>query len=158
MSDRDTFIVNNCLKLPADIFYALRPGQWLDCWVIKVAMQIADRPTGVHFRESIPVNDMGRNGRMRSIKKPFEAWAKEMAELRRKAEGTTPLVFYSPVYHTNSHFSLLEIVDGKEVIRHYDSLAERTTINGTKKTRIATLVEASSALKMADAFSNDLIG
>uniref|UniRef100_A0A093UXU9 Carboxyl-terminal PDZ ligand of neuronal nitric oxide synthase protein n=1 Tax=Talaromyces marneffei PM1 TaxID=1077442 RepID=A0A093UXU9_TALMA len=93
------------LKLPADIFYALRPGQWLDCWIIKAAMQIADRPTGV------------------------------------KAEGTTPLIFYSPIHHTNSHFTLLEIDDGEKVIRHYDLLAEPTTINSMKKTRIATLVE-----------------
>ena len=53
-------------------------------------MHIADQPAWVHFRESIPVNDIRRHGRMRSIKKPFEAWAKEMAELRRKAEGAAP--------------------------------------------------------------------
>ncbi|EEA19289.1 hypothetical protein PMAA_000890 [Talaromyces marneffei ATCC 18224] len=146
LSDHDAFIIDNSLKLPADIFYALRPGQWLDCWVIKAAMHIADRPAFVHFRESIPVNDIGRHGRMRSIKKPFEAWAQEMAGLRRKAElgpagHHTPLIFYSPIHHTDSHFTLLEIDDGEKVIRHYDSLAERTTIHGTKKTRIATLVE-----------------
>jgi hypothetical protein len=148
LSDHDAFIIDNSLKLPADIFYALRPGQWLDCWVIKAAMHIADRPAFVHFRESIPVNDIGRHSRMRSIKKPFEAWAQEMAGLRRKAElgpagHHTPLIFYSPIHHTDSHFTLLEIDDGEKVIRHYDSLAERTTIHGTKKTRIATLVEVS---------------
>jgi hypothetical protein len=155
LSDHDTFIINNSLKLPADIFYALRPGQWLDCWVIQVAMHIADRPAWVHFRESIPVNDIGRHGRMRPIKKPFETWAKEMAELRKKAEDTASLIFYSPIHHTDSHFTLLEIDHHKKVICHYDSLAESTTINGTKKTRIATLVEASSALKVVEAFSND---
>ncbi|RAO71511.1 uncharacterized protein BHQ10_007523 [Talaromyces amestolkiae] len=141
LSDHDTFIIDHSLKLPADIFYALRPGQWLDCWVIKVAMHIADRPAWVHFRESIPVNDIGRHERMRSIKKPFSAWAKEMVELRRKAEGTVPLTFYTPVHHINSHFTLLEIDDGEKVIRHYDSMAEPTVINGTEKTKVATLVE-----------------
>uniref|UniRef100_A0A093UL80 Acidic endochitinase SE2 n=1 Tax=Talaromyces marneffei PM1 TaxID=1077442 RepID=A0A093UL80_TALMA len=58
----------------------------------------------------------------------------------------------------DSHFTLLEIDHGQKVIRHYDSLAEPTTINGTKKTRVATLVEASSALKVVEAFSNDLVG
>jgi hypothetical protein len=151
LSDHDTFIINHSLKLPADIFHSLRPGQWLDSWVIRVAMHIADRPASVHFRDSIPVNDIGRRGRMRSIKRPFEAWVKEIAGLRTKAgdepEGYTPLVFYSPIHHTDSHFTLLEIDDGEKVIRHYDSLAEPTTINGTKKTRIATLVEVSLALK-----------
>ena len=63
-----------------------------------------------------------------------------------------------PIHHTNSHFTLLEIDDGEKVIRHYDSLAEPTTISSTKKTRIATLVEVSSALKVVEAFSNDLVG
>lgn len=94
---------------------------------------------------------------MRSIKRPFEAWAKEITELCRKAD-VAPLIFYSPVHHTDSHFTLLEIDDSKKVIRHYDSLAEPTTINGTKKTRVATLVEVSSALKTVEAFSNDLVG
>lgn len=151
LSDHDTFIIDHSLKLPADIFYSLRPGQWLDSWVIRVAMHIADRPASVHFRESIPVNDIGRHGRMRSIKKPFKAWVEEITELRRKAEvgpeGHNPLIFYSPIHHTNSHFTLLEIDDDKKMIRHYDSLAEPTTVNGTKKTRIATLVEVRLALK-----------
>ena len=43
-----------------------------------IAMRTADRPAFVHFRESIPVNDIGRHGRMRSITKPSRAWAKEM--------------------------------------------------------------------------------
>jgi hypothetical protein len=151
LSDHDTFIIDQSLKLPADIFYSLRPGQWLDSWVIRVAMHIADRPASVHFRESIPVNDIRRHGRMRSIKKPFKAWAEEITELRRKAEvgpeAHTPLLFYSPIHHTGSHFTLLEIDDDKKMIRHYDSLAEPTTVNGTKKTRIATLVEVILTLK-----------
>ncbi|KAF3407280.1 hypothetical protein DPV78_000137 [Talaromyces pinophilus] len=113
--------------------------------VIQAAMQITDQPAFVHFRESIPVNDIGRFGRMRLIKKPFGAWKKEIAKLHRKveieSEGYTPLVFYSPIHQTDSHFTLLKIDDGEKVIRHYDSLAELMTINGTKKTRIATLVE-----------------
>jgi hypothetical protein len=90
---------------------------------------------------------------MRSIKKPFEAWAKEMVELYRKIEATAPLIFYIPVHYTDSYFTLLEINYGEKVIRHYDSLAEPTTINGTKKTRLATLVEVSLALEMAEASS-----
>uniref|UniRef100_A0A093X852 Ubiquitin-like-specific protease 1 n=1 Tax=Talaromyces marneffei PM1 TaxID=1077442 RepID=A0A093X852_TALMA len=145
LSHDDTFIIDHSLKLPADIFYALQPGRWLDCWVIRVAMHIADRPASVHFCESIPVNDIKRHDRIKPLKKPFEAWVKEIAELRKKTESglesCTPLIFYAPLCHTHSHFTLLEINDGEKVIRHYDSLAERTTINGMKKTRISTLVK-----------------
>lgn len=81
-----------------------------------------------------------------------------MIKLHRKAEDIISLIFYSPVHHTNSHFMLLEIDNGEKVICYYDSLAELTTINGMKETRIATLVEASSALKTVDAFSNNLVG
>lgn len=121
-------------------------------------MHIADRPAWVYFRESIPVNDIGRHGRMRSIKKPFKSWAKEIVELRRKAEGTVPLLFYAPVHHTNTHFTLLEIDDGEKVIRHYDSKAKLTIRNGTEKTRVATLVKVSSVLKTAEAFSHNVVG
>ncbi|QGA17621.1 hypothetical protein EYB26_005296 [Talaromyces marneffei] len=141
----DTFIINDNLKRPAPILSSLRPGQWLDCWVLQVAMEISDRPTSVRFCESIPVNDIKRHDRIKPLKKPFEAWVKEIAELRKKAESglesCTSLIFYAPICHTHSHFTLLEINDGEKVIRHYDSLAKPTTINGTKKTRFAALVE-----------------
>jgi hypothetical protein len=162
LSGHDTFIIDHSLKLPADIFHALRPGQWLDAWVIRVAMHIADRPAFVHFRESIPVNNIRRHGQIRSIQKPFEAWVEEIAELRSKAEvgpeGHPPLTFYSPIHHSNSHFTLLEIDDGEKVIRHYDSLAEPTTIHGTKKTRTATLVEVNSHSSTSGAFFNRVVG
>jgi Ulp1 protease family, C-terminal catalytic domain len=98
-----------------------------------------------------PVNDIGRHGRMRLIKNPFKAWGEDITELRRKAEVGLechiPLIFYSPIHYTDSHFMLLEIDDDKKMIHHYDSLAEPTTVNGMKKTRIATLVEVRLALK-----------
>ncbi|EED20488.1 hypothetical protein TSTA_037090 [Talaromyces stipitatus ATCC 10500] len=79
------------------------------------AMHVSDRPPFVKFSESIPVNVIGRHGRMRSIKKPFKAWAKKIAELRREAEDgpedCRPLTFFSPVCQENSHFTLLEIND-----------------------------------------------
>lgn len=121
-------------------------------------MHIADRPTSVHFCESIAVNDIGRHGRIISKQKPFEAWVKDIAELRRKAEDIAPLIFYSPIFHTQSHFTLLEIDDGEKTIRHYDSMAELTTINGTKKTRVATLIEVSPILETAEVSSNDVVG
>ena len=150
LDDRDTFTIHNAVKSPGDLFHRLRPGQWLDSWVLRVAMHISDRPPFVHFHESIPVDHIGRHGQIRPIKKPFQAWVKNIAQLRREAEtrpeGCTPLTFYSPINHTNSHFTLLEINDGEKVIRHYDSMAAPTTIDGTEKTRIAALVEVRSII------------
>ncbi|EED22537.1 hypothetical protein TSTA_060320 [Talaromyces stipitatus ATCC 10500] len=145
LEDVDTFSIPGNVKLPGDLFLRFRPGEWLNSWAIMAAMQVADRPPFVKFSECIPVNDIGRHGRMRSIKKPFQIWAKKIAELRREAEhgleDCRPLTFFSPICKENSHFTLLEINDGEKVIRHYDSLAAPTTINGTKKTSIAALVE-----------------
>lgn len=107
------------------------------------AMHISDRPDFVRFGESIPLDSIGRHGQMRSIKRPFQAWAGKIVMFRREAENSTPLIFYCPVNHDNSHFTLLEVNDGEKVIRHYDSQAPLTAINGTKKTRIAALVEVS---------------
>jgi hypothetical protein len=85
---------------------------------------------------------------MRSSKRPFGGWVKNIAELHRKAElgpegHHTLLIFYSPIHYIDLHFTLLEIDDGEKAICYYNSLAERMTIHGTKKTRIATLVEIS---------------
>jgi hypothetical protein len=158
LDDCDTFMIHNSVKIPADSLHRLRPGQWLDSWVLKVAMHISDRPTSVKFGESVPVNYIGRHGRMRPATKPFQAWAKNIAQLRREAEteSCTPLIFFCPIL-SESHFTLLEINDGEKVIRHYDSLAASTTISGMK-TRIATLVEVESSCWTLEVFSNNMLG
>uniref|UniRef100_A0A093V2V6 Ubiquitin-like protease family profile domain-containing protein n=1 Tax=Talaromyces marneffei PM1 TaxID=1077442 RepID=A0A093V2V6_TALMA len=137
----DTLSINGSVELSIDIFARLRAGEWLDSWALMAAMQISDRPDFVKFGESIPLDSFGRHGQMRSIKRPFQTWAKRIISYRRDAEGGTPLIFYCPVNHSNSHFTLLEINDGEKAIRHYDSQAPLTAINGTKKTRIAALIE-----------------
>jgi hypothetical protein len=111
------------------------------------AMHISDRPDFVRFGESIPLDSIRRHGEMRSINRPFQAWAGKIAMFRREAENSTPLIFYCPVNHNNSHFTLLEINDSEKVIRHYDSKAPLTARNGTKKTRIAALIEVSLSVR-----------
>jgi hypothetical protein len=86
---------------------------------------------------------------MRSIKRPFQAWVKKITMFRREAQDTTPLIFYCPVNHNNSHFTLLEVNDSEKAIRHYDSQAPLTARNGTKKTRVAALVEVSQSAREA---------
>ncbi|EED20958.1 hypothetical protein TSTA_081910 [Talaromyces stipitatus ATCC 10500] len=135
----DTITINGSVELSIDLFARLRAGEWLDSWAIMAAMRISDRPDFVRFGESIPLDSIGRHGQMRSIKRPFQVWAGKIAMFRR--DNSRPLIFYCPVNHDNSHFTLLEVNDSEKAIRHYDSQAPLTAINGTKKTRIAALVE-----------------
>ncbi|KUL81763.1 hypothetical protein ZTR_09237 [Talaromyces verruculosus] len=137
----DTISINGNMELSIDLFARLRAGEWLDSWALMAAMSISARPDFVRFGESVPLDSIGRHGQMRSIKRPFQAWVKQITMFRREAEGSRPLIFYCPVNHDNSHFTLLEVNDSEKVIRHFDSQALPTAIDGTKKTRIAALVE-----------------
>jgi hypothetical protein len=143
----DTVSIDGSVELSVDVFARLRAGEWLDSWALMAAMHISDRPDFVRFGESIPLDSIGRHGQMRSIKQPFQAWAKKITSFRREAEGGMPLTFYCPVNHNNTHFTLLEINDSEKAIRHYDSQAPLTAINGTKKTRIAALLEVSRSAR-----------
>lgn len=111
-------------------------------------MHILDKPPFVKFCESIPVNGIGRDGKIGSIRTPFQGQGKKFTELQREAEAgpedCTPLTFYSPIHLANSHLCLLEMNDSERVFRHYDSLAATATINGTEWTSIGALVEAQS--------------
>ncbi|KUL81575.1 hypothetical protein ZTR_09850 [Talaromyces verruculosus] len=137
----DTVSINGSVELSIDLFTRLREGEWLDSWALMAAMHISDRPDYVRFGESIPLDSIGRHGQMRPIKRPFQAWVKKITTFRREAQDTTPLIFYCPINHNNSHFTLLEVNDSEKAIRHYDSQAPLTARNGTKKTRVAALVE-----------------
>ncbi|KUL81992.1 hypothetical protein ZTR_09815 [Talaromyces verruculosus] len=141
LDENDTITINGSVELSIDIFARLRAGEWLDSWAIMAAMRISDRPDFVRFGESIPLDSIRRHGQMRSIKRPFQAWVGKIAMFRREAEGSKPRIFYCPVNHNNSHFTLLEINDSEKVIRHYDSQAPPTARDGTEKTRVAYLVE-----------------
>uniref|UniRef100_A0A093VIS8 Ubiquitin-like protease family profile domain-containing protein n=1 Tax=Talaromyces marneffei PM1 TaxID=1077442 RepID=A0A093VIS8_TALMA len=150
LDENDTVSINGSVELSIDLFARLRAGEWLDSWALMAAMYISDRPDFVRFGESIPLDSIGRHGQMRSIKRPFQAWAGKIAMFRREAEKSTPLIFYCPVNHDNSHFTLLEVNDSEKVIRHYDSQAPLTAMNGTKKTRVAALVEVSLSDEFGD--------
>lgn len=139
----DTISINGNVELSIDLFARLRAGEWLDSWALMAAMSISDRPDFVRFGESVPLDSIGRHGQMRSIKRPFQAWVNQITMFRREAKANRPLIFYCPVNHDNSHFTLLEVNDSEKVIRHFDSKAPLIAINGTEKTRVAYLVQVS---------------
>ncbi|KAL2783537.1 hypothetical protein BJX66DRAFT_121593 [Aspergillus keveii] len=140
----DTVAINGSVELSCEIFNRLRPGEWLDSWTIMALMQISDRPAFVKYDLSIPLDESGSDGQIRPIKRPLASWAKKIAQHRREAKDdfgeACPLVYFCPINHGNKHFTLLEINERKQVICHYDSMADSNTILGVKESRLAGLV------------------
>jgi len=127
------------------MFDRLRHGEWFDAWLLLAAAKISDKPFFVRYGYSVPLHERfgSRNG-MRDIPKPFAGWRKKVESWSTadKAHGTVPLVYFCPVNHSCSHFTLLEINERDERIYHYDSSANEDVIGGTKKsTRVRKLVQ-----------------
>ncbi|KAL4869551.1 hypothetical protein BDV12DRAFT_196177 [Aspergillus spectabilis] len=154
LDSTDTLAVNGSMELESTILQHLRQGERLDAWTILAAMQISDRPAFVRHDKSIPLDEIIEVEpvkRTRPFRRPLAEWAKKISKYRRQAKDTfgdtVPLVFFCPINHTDSHYTLLEINERERVIRHYDSLADR---NGVGKTRISKLVqEEFGALKFS---------
>ena len=142
----DSVAINNGVELDCNIFQRLLNEEWLDAWTIFAAMQISDMPFFVHHGYSLPLEEPGRNGRIKPIKRPLSGWARKITDFRKDARerlgNSTRMVYFSPLNHSNTHFTLLEINEREEVIRHYDSMASKGVIAGALKlTRVQKLVE-----------------
>jgi hypothetical protein len=153
--DNDSVAINDGAELPCDIFDTLRQGQWFDAWTIMAAMQISDKPFFVRYGYSVPLDELGRNRRMKPVQRPLAGWSQKITEFRRQAsemsKDATRLVYFCPLNHKNTHFSLLEINEREEVIRHYNSMADQGIINHTlKPTRVERLVRVRISLDDKD--------
>lgn len=161
--DVDAVAVND-MPVSCDIFDRLRQGQWLNDDIINLAMNISDRPDFVRHGYSVPLDHVGKTRTTRPILRPFAAWGRRINRLREKARTRSgdmiPLVYYCPLNHRDDHFTLLEINDQEKAIRHYDSVAEPATIDGSLKlTRVARLVGVRSSPKMMRrTFPNATVG
>ena len=140
LDSSDTIAVNGSMELSCDIFERFRQHQCLDAWTIIAAMEISDKPEFVRYDLSIPLDETRNTGQMKPITRPLAGWAKKIAKYRRLAKETSGLVYFCPINHRNCHFTLLEINEQDQTIRHYDSKAEPGTILGGRKTRISKLV------------------
>ncbi|CEL01164.1 hypothetical protein ASPCAL00753 [Aspergillus calidoustus] len=154
LSPNDTLAVNGSMELECTILQHLRPGVRLDAWTILAAMQISDRPAFVRHDKSIPLDEIiaiQPVKRIRPFKRPLASWAKKISKYRRQAKETfgevIPLVFFCPINHTDSHYTLLEINERERVIRHYDSLADRGAVGQTRMSRLVQ--EEFGALKFS---------
>ena len=138
--------INSSLDLPPSIFQRLRGETWLDNWLITAAMDISDKPFFVRHGMSIPLDNVGRTRKITPFERPLAAWGRKITEFRERARNefgdSIQLVYFCPLNHRNNHFTLLEINEREEVIRHYNSMAEQSTINGTSElTRVGRLVQ-----------------
>ncbi|KAL2846621.1 hypothetical protein BJY01DRAFT_234522 [Aspergillus pseudoustus] len=143
LNPNDTLAVNGSMELENTILQHLRPGQRLDAWTIFAAMQIFDRPAFVRHDKSIPLDEIIEIEpvkRTRPFRRPLAEWAKKISKYRRLAKDTfgdsVPLVYFCPINHTDSHYTLLEINEREQAIRHYDSLADRDSVGQTRISRL----------------------
>jgi hypothetical protein len=138
--DSDSITVNDSVEIGWDIFHRFRHGKWLDGWAILVAMTISDKPSYVRYRYSVPLHEIDKDNCTRRRQRPLAGWANEIIEFRSQTKEK--LVYFCPLNHKNSHFTLLEINDHEKVIRHYDSKADLATIRDpSKQTTVSRLVQ-----------------
>lgn len=88
---------------------------------------------------------------MKPVKRPLAGWGRKISEFRKNARETfgdsMRLVSFCPLNHGGAHFTLLEINEREEVIRHYDSMVDKGVIDGTTKlTRVQKLVKVRGSL------------
>jgi len=139
------------VELDCNILRRLLDEEWFDAWTIVAAMQISDKPFFVHHGYSVPLDELGRNSRMKPVKRPLAGWGRKISEFRKNARETfgdsMRLVSFCPLNHGGAHFTLLEINEREEVIRHYDSMVDKGVIDGTTKlTRVQKLVKVRGSL------------
>lgn len=124
------------MELDCTILEHLRRGERLDAWTILAAMQVSDRPAFVRHDKSIPLDEIIEIApvkRTRPFRRPLAEWAKKISKYRQQAKETfgnpVLLVYFCPINHTDSHYTLLEINEQERAIRHYDSLADRNGVS-----------------------------
>lgn len=103
------------------------------------AMQISDKPLFVRHGYSVPLHELGRNGRMKPRQKASscrvgsEDDQSSIMKLKRCFGMQHILVYFCPLNHKIVHFTLLGINELEEVIRHYNPMADNRVIDGTMK-------------------------
>jgi hypothetical protein len=125
-------------------------------------MDISDTPFFVTHGYSIPLDERGKNGKIKPVKRPLADWAQEIIDLREKASETSGdairLIHFRPLNDNDNHFTLLEINEREGKIRHYNPMANRNVIEGTAKpTRVARLVQARNSFKDRDGDKADAV-
>ncbi|KAH8909444.1 hypothetical protein BR93DRAFT_965550 [Coniochaeta sp. PMI_546] len=138
----ESFMVHDSVELTFGSLDRLRPGKWLDMWLIAAAMELTDKPSCVKYGLSIPL-DQEKDGKTISIERPFGRWRKKIDEYRGSIGDEGKQIYFCPLNIGMSHFTLLEINEQSGMIYHYNSMATKNAIRGRPgRTRIRESVEA----------------
>lgn len=140
-SDSHTLMVRDKIEVPLTSFDNLRPGRWLDMWLIAAAIELTDKPSWVRCGLSVPLHQL-KEGECVPIEKPFGLWRKKIDRSRTEHMDEEKQVYLCPLNINNNHFTLLEINERTEKIYHYDSIAGMDVRLGKEETTpVQQLVE-----------------
>jgi hypothetical protein len=82
---------------------------------------------------------------MKFVKRSLAGWIRKIIDFRDKAKDTfgdaIRLIYFRPLNYNNNYFTLLEINEREEKIRHYNLIINRGVIEDTAKlTRVGKLI------------------
>jgi hypothetical protein len=110
LGDKDAIIVNGGVEFPHGMLDRLRSRDWLNCWDIAAALEMADRPVYVKLGLSIPLHEKDTNGEITTLLNPLRRWRKEIDKYREvKSDSESLRVYICPLNVNANHFTLLEI-------------------------------------------------
>jgi hypothetical protein len=139
--DEDVIIVDGRAEISCRTLNDLRQGRWIDNWLIMAAIQMADKPFFVRYRDCVPFDTPSRRG-LRPDPRPLAGWRRTVED--EAQHGQDMLIHFCPINLNGNHFTLLEINEPEKKIYHYDSWASEDVISGrAKETRVGKTVEAS---------------
>jgi len=146
LGENDIVTIKGGTEFGCDVFDRLRHGEWFDAWLLLACTEMLDKPFFVRYGYSVPLDEhFGKRDMMRRIPKPFAGWRKKVeswSKANKEHDAEVPLVYFCPLNHSCSHFTLLEINERDKTFYHYDSNASKSVIDGTKKsTRVYQLVQ-----------------
>jgi hypothetical protein len=139
-------MVDGAVELSSGILDRLRFREWLNCWDIKAALEMTDRPVFMKLGISIPLHKENANSEITPISKPLRRWRKTIDDYRREGKNDLegPLVYFCPLNANTNHFTLLEINEQTKIVYHYDSMAShKITHHKTKSTPVRQEIEVS---------------
>lgn len=82
LGEKDAIIINSRVEIPCGMFDKLRFWDWLNCWDIAAALEIADRLVCVKLSLSIPLHKKDTNDRVTPLSNPLRRWRKEINKYR----------------------------------------------------------------------------
>ena len=139
-------MVRDAIELSIASLDRLRPGRWLDMYIIAAAMELSDRPPYVRYGLSVALDGHNKAGEKIPNTNPFGLWRRKIDEYRHEVGHEVgqdaALVYFCPLNLNTDHFTLLEINEPQKTIYHYNSMAEPGVVCGkTKRTRVRRTVE-----------------